>query len=225
MPDARMLQWPAQARPTIGGGGRISRKVLIRRAAVTVGLLLLLGLAKYVVASREVGPDSLSALPGGRSVTAGLDIGGEPSDYDLQALAESYGVAGVVNLAGPNVAEQATMASLHQSYLRVALPPGAAPTWLQLREVASFLRSHTERGATVYLHDEVGGGRAVVTAEMLLLLRGEPSSAVLQGITTAERESLNKRQMLAIKQLTNALDRNSGSSTGNPYAGARLDRW
>lgn len=223
MPAVRMTQWPGHARPAIGGGGRIPRKVLTYRALAVLGLLVLLGLTKHVVAAREVGSGTLSALPGGHQVTAGLDIGGMPSDFDLQALAESYEVDGVVNLVGPNVAEQVTTASLHQGYLRAPVPPGAAPTLGQLRALANFMRHETNHGGTVYIHDDVGGGRAVVTADMLLLLRGEPWAEVLQNTITEGGKSVSTRQMMALNQLVNALD--GRARAGNLYTGARLDRW
>src|SRR5450759_4549045 len=129
VPEARIL-WPTRVRPAIGTGGRLPRKVLIRRSAVALGLIVLLGLAKLLVSHLETGGDSLSAPS--RVVAAGLDIGGAPSDYDLQALAASFRVDGVVNLGTPSVAEQVTAASLHQGYLYLAVAPGGAPTRAQL---------------------------------------------------------------------------------------------
>jgi hypothetical protein len=220
-----MLQWPAQVRPAIGQAGRLPRKVAIRRSAVALGLLILLGLAKLVVSHLEDRPDTLSALPGDRAEAAGLDIGGAPSDSDLQALAASYRVDGIVNLGTPSVAEQAAAASLGQAYLRLAVPPGAGPTWPQLRALAGFLRRHTARGSAVYLHDDAGGGRAVTTADMLLLLRGEAWSKVSRGMTTAQLQSLSDGQLLAINQLVIVLHPAGNPPAGNPYAAARLDPW
>lgn len=223
MPEARMLQLPV--RPAIGGGGRLPRTVLLRRGGIALVLILLLGLAKYVVASREVAPDSLSALPAGRSVTVGLDIGGTPTDSELQALADSYGVDGVVNLGAPSVAEQATAGSLQQGYLVLPLAEGTAPTWVQLHTLAAFMRSHTKTGGSVYMHNNVGGGRAVVNADMLLLLRGEGWAAVSHGMTSGERRSLSTGQLRAINQLISALRPSHELSPPNPYADAGLDPW
>jgi hypothetical protein len=220
-----MLPWPAQVRPAIGTGGRLPGKVLVRRSAVALGLVLLLGVAKLVVSHLEAGADPLSALPGGRSVAIGLDIGGAPSDYDLQALAASSRVDGVVNLSGPDIAEQVTAASLHQSYLYLAVAPGEAPTWAQLSALAGFMRRHTTGGAAVYLHDDAGGGRAVATAGMLLLLRGAGWPTVSRRMTIAELRSLSEAQLLAISQLTSALDPVGPTPAGNPYAAARRDPW
>lgn len=225
MSEARMLQLPKQIQPAIGGGGRLSRKVLVWQGVVALVLILLLGVTKHVVAAREIGPDPLSALPGGRTVTVGLYIGGVPTDDDLQALAASYGVRGVVNLSGPNIAEQVTTASLHLGYMRLAVAPSAAPTWTQLHMLANFMRSYTSRGDSVYLHDDVGGGGAVATAGMLLLLRGETWPTVQQAMTTAELRSLSNSQSRAIEQLISALHSSDQSRPGNPYSGAWIDRW
>jgi len=224
MPEARVLQLSQLTRPAVGVGG--PRKVLVRRSVFAFVLLLLLGLAKHVVASREIGPNPLSALPGGRSVNVGLDIGGAPTDYDLQTLAESYQVDGDINLGGASVAEQVTTASLHLAYLRLAVTAGDAPTMVQLNVMAEFLRSHTSQSRSVYLHDDVGGGRAVATAEMLLLLRGESWSAVSKGVTVAEQRSLTASQLRSIQQLIKALSHQGlHSSASNPYTAAQVEPW
>jgi hypothetical protein len=226
MPEARVLQLSQLTRPAVGVGGLLPRKVLIRRSVVAFVLILLLGLVKQVITSREIGPDPLSVLPGGRSVTVGLDIGGAPTDYDLQALADSYKVDGDINLGGVSVAEQVTAASLHLAYLRLAVAPGEAPTLVQLSVMVGFMRSHTSQDRSVYLHDDVGGGRAVATADMLLLLRGESWSAVSKGVTAAEQRSLSASQMRSIQQLINSLSHQGlHSSSSNPYAAAQVEPW
>jgi len=214
---------PARPRPAIGPGGRPPRKVLVRRSAVALALILLLGLAKLVVSQGIIKVHSTS--PPGRAVAAGLLIGGVPTDVDLQELAAGFRVDGVVNLSSPDVAEQVTAASLHQGYLYLAVRPDAAPTWRQLRVLVSFMRGHTAAGALVYLHDDGGGGRAVTTAAMLLLLRGQAWPAVSAEMTPAELGSLCECQRLAIKRLRSALHPIGHSSAGNPYAAARLDPW
>lgn len=225
MPDARMLQLPANVHPAIGGGGRLPRKILGRRGAMVLALVILLGLTKHVVSARAVGPDSLSALPGGHSVTAGLDVGGQPSDLDLQALADSYRVDGLANLGGVSVAEEVTAAALHQAYLRLNVAPGAALTWVQLKTLATFMRTETANGSTVYVHDDTGGGRVVAAADMLLLVRGRSWSAVRTGMTASQQNSLSIAQLQALKELVSALHQGRSSMTMNPYAAARLEPW
>ena len=218
---------PVQVRPAIGGGGRRARKVLIWQAAIAIALVLVLGIAKQVVAAREVGPDPLSTLGGG-TVTPGLDIGGVPQDYQLQALAASYHVDGVVSLSGPSVAEQVTAASLRLGYLVLTVPPGAAPTWTQLWTLAGFMRTHARDGDDVYVHDDIGGGRAVATACMLLLLRGSSWASVQQHVTAPALGSLSQRQAQAIRQLISALQlrgRPGQPGQRNPYSNARIDPW
>ncbi len=220
-----MLQLPTQIRPAIGGGGRLPRKILACQCAVALVLILLLGVAKHVVTARESGPDPLSALTGGHTVTLGLDIGGVPTDYDIQALAASYRVDGVVNLTEPDVAEQVTAASLHLSYMRLAVAPGAAPTLAQLHMLANFMRSYAVGDAYVYLHDDSGGGRVVATACMLLLSRGTAWPAVRQEMTAGELRSLSDGQSRAIEELISALHSNGRSLSDNPYSSARVHPW
>jgi hypothetical protein len=213
----------ARLHPAIGAGGRPPRKVLVRRSAVALALILLLGLAKLGVSQGIIKVRSTS--PPGRAVAAGLLIGGAPTDVDLQELAARFRVDGVVNLSSPDIAEQVTAASLHQGYLYLAVRPDTAPTLPQLRVLVSFMRGHTAKGASVYLHDDVGGARAVTTAAMLLLLRGQAWPAVSAGMTPAELGSLCDCQRLAMKRLWSALHPIGHSPAGNPYAAARLDRW
>ena len=96
-----------------------------------------------------------------------------PSDGDLQQLADSAQIGGVVNLGAPSVAEQVAAAALHLAYLRLPVPLGGAPTWRQLRVLVLFMRIHTTKGDSVYLHDDTGDGRAATAAAMLLMLRGQ----------------------------------------------------
>ena len=87
------------------------------------------------------------------------------------------------------------------------------------------MHTDTRGGDFVYLHDDVGGGRAVVTASMLLMLNGEAWPDVQQKMTTAELNSLSYRQRRAIGQLISALHSGVKSQAGNPYSGARIGPW
>ena len=161
-------------------------------------------------------------------MTSGLLIGATPADADLEDFAADFGVDAVVNVGSPSVAEQVTAASLHQGYLYLAMPVGAAPTWTQLRPLAGFMRRYTERGHWVYLHDDTGGPQALTTVAMLLLLRGQTWAAVVNRITPAGLSSLDTRQRLALEQLSSALHHagpQGRKPSGNPYAAARLEPW
>ena len=209
--------------PAIGAGSRLPGRVLVRRYAFALTLILLLGLGKILVAQRVINVAVLT--PPDRAVASGLLIGTAPTDTYLEELAASVQVGGVVNLAAPSVAEQVTAASLHQAYLYLAVPPGAAPTWAQLRRLAGFMRGHTQSGGWVYVHDDVGGPRAVTTAAMLLLLRGQTWAAMSAEITTAGLQSLGEHQLLALERLSSALRQAGRSPAGNPYAKARIEPW
>jgi hypothetical protein len=223
MPEVRPPRSSARVRTAVGAGGRLSGWVLTRRYALALVLILLLGLAKILVAQQVVSVATVA--PPEHVVTSGLLIGGTPSDADLVELAADLKVDGVVNLAGPDVAEQVTAASLHQGYLYLPVAPNTAPTWSQLRELAAFMRRHTAGGSSVYLHDDVGGGRAVTTAEMLLLLNGRGMPAASADMTAAERGSMCDCQRLALKRLSSALHPAGHIPAGDPYAAARLDPW
>jgi len=217
---------PVRVNPAIGAGGRRPRRILIRRYALALALILALGLGKILIANKAISTVSLT-LPD-RVVTSGLIIGAAPADTDLEDFAADFGVDAVVNVGSPSVAEQVTTASLHQAYLYLAMPVGAAPTWTQLRPLAGFMRRYTERGDWVYLHDDTGGPQAVTTVAMLLMLRGQTWAAVVSQITPTGLRSLDARQRLALDQLNSALHQASPRArkpSGNPYAAARLEPW
>ena len=223
--EARLAGLPAPARPAIGGGGRQPRKVLRWQAAIALLLIIVLLGLKHFVASRAVGVNPLSALPGGNQVAAGLDIGGIPTDDQLEGLASSYGVDGVVNLTAPSVGEQVTCAYLKVSYMHAMVADGSAPTLAQLRALASFMRSRTSGDAHVFLHDGGGGGVAVATASMLLLMKGESWPLVQQELSSGEIASLTDAQRRSITELTSALEAQGQPVRGNPYSGVETGSW
>jgi hypothetical protein len=223
MPEARPPRWPAWMRPALGSGGRLPRRVRTRRSLILVALIVLLGTAKLAVGQGIIKVQSDG--PSGLVVAPGLLIGAPPTDEDLVELATDYRVDGVVNLSAPSVAEQVTAASLHQSYLYLPLASHASPTWPDLRELVAFMRGHTAGGTSVYVYDDVGGGPSVVTAAMLLLLRGQAWPAVSAELTTAELGSMCDCQRRALQELRSALNPAGHGLAANPYAGVRLSPW
>jgi hypothetical protein len=214
------------SRPMLGGGGRLPRQTLIRRGAVAVALAAALLAAKLGVSHGVIKVRTL--IPPSHAVAAGLLVGAAPSDADLQQLAEEFHVDGVVNLSAPNVAEQATAASLHLGYLHLPLADQQSPTWPDLQKLAGFMRAYTAGSANVFIHDDAGGGRAVVTAAMLLLLRGQAWPAVSAELTSDELGSLCDCQRRAIGRLVLALHPSGSTNRSlahDPYAAARLDPW
>jgi len=221
--EVRTLWWGMRARPAIGASGKLPRRAVVGRGAVGLALLVLLGAAKLAVSHLVVTPVTMS--PPDYVIAAGLDIGAAPDDAGLQEMATYFRVVALVNLASPDVVEQATAASLHQNYLYLPVPPGASPSLAQLRIMAGFMRASTAHGGTVFVYDDIGGGRAVATAAMLLLLRGETWPKVTAQLTKADLQTLNAGELVAINQLSSALREPGSRSAANPYAAARIDRW
>jgi hypothetical protein len=190
--------------PAVGAGGSLPRRSRRRRIGAALVLLLLLGLAKAEIP--RVAAEAYFAAGAGRLVAPGLVVGTAPTDGDLEALADSDQFGGVVNLA----------------YLRLPAPPGGAPTWRQLRVLVLFMRIHTTKGDSVYVHDDTGDGRAATAAAMLLMLRGESRSDAVAGLSST---GLGAAQRLAISQLGSALRPGHGPLPGNPYSAARRFSW
>jgi hypothetical protein len=221
--EARTLRWRRRAQPAIGASGRLPRSVIIWRCAIALGLILLLGVTKIVVTHLQV--TTLTMGPPDYVIAAGLDIGPAPTDDGMQEMATYFRVDAVINLDTPNVEEQATAASLHLAYRYLPLASGTAPTWAQLRTLVVFMRAHTAGGGAVFVHDDVGGGRAVATAAMLLLLRGETWPKVTSQLSGAELQTLTAGQLVAINQLSTALRLPGSRMPANPYSAARIDPW
>ena len=206
--------------PAVGAGGSLPRRSRRRRIGAALVLLLLLGLAKAEIP--RVAAEAYFAAGVGRLVVPGLVVGAAPSDGDLEQLADSGQFGGVVNLGAPSVAEQVAATSLHLAYLRLPVPLGGAPTWRQLQDLVLFMRIHTTKGDSVYLHDDTGDGRAATAAVMLLMLRGESRSGAVAG---AGSTGVGAAQQLAIRQLGSALRRGHGPLPGSPYSVARRYSW
>lgn len=223
MSEVRTLWWGKRARPAIGASGRLPRRAIVGRSAAALALVLLLAGAKLLVSHLVVTPVTMG--PPDYVIAAGLDIGAAPGDAAMQEMATYFHVVAIINLDSPNVAEQATAASLHQTYLYLPVAPDMAPSLAQLRIMAGFMRTNTARGGSVFVHDDVGGGRAVTTAAMLLLVRGETWPRVTAQLTKTDLQALSADQLVAINQLSSALRRPGSQSPANPYAAARIDRW
>ena len=205
--------------PAVGAGGSLPRRTRRRRIGAALVLLLLLGLAKAEIP--RVAAEAYFAAGAGL-VAPGLVVGTAPADGDLEALADSGQFGGVVNLGSPSVAEQVTAAALHLAYLRLPVPPGGAPTWRQLRVLVLFMRIHTTKGDSVYVHDDTGDGRAATAAAMLLMLRGESRSGAVAAVGST---GLGAGQRLAVGRLGSALRPGHGPLPGNPYSAARGFSW
>ena len=206
--------------PAVGPGGSLPPRIRRRRIGAALVLLLLLGVAKAEIP--RAAAEAYFAAGAGQLVVPGLVVGTVPSDGDLEQLADSDQFGGVVNLGAPSVAEQVTAAALHVAYLRLPVPLGGAPTWRQLQDLVFFMRIHTTKGDSVYLHDDTGDGRAATAAVMLLMLRGESRSGTVAGVGST---GFGTAQRLAIRQLGSALRPGHGPQPGNPYSAARRDAW
>ncbi len=186
--------------PGLGPGSWLPRPSLLRRFGVAVLIVLALGGAKVAVGHAEV-KDPLGNLPDAAEVAPGLLRGGSPDDVGLEALATTLNVDGVINVGGPSVAEQATADFLGEAYLYENVAAGQAPSSTQLQAMADFLRRYTRGGKVVYLHDGSDGGRAVVTAGMLLLVRGWSWSATTRTMASGDWAQLDVSQITALRDV------------------------
>lgn len=93
------IMTPIDAWAAIGGGGRQLRKGLLLQGLAVFPLIRLLLVVKHTVTAGEAASaHPLAWLPGGKTVTFGLYIGGMPTDPEFQGLAGPLRIEGVVNL-------------------------------------------------------------------------------------------------------------------------------
>lgn len=219
MPDRRKSRASAQAGPAIGPGGRLPRRVLLRRGAVALALVLSLALAKQAV-SWQAARAYAETAPG-QVIAAGLIVGAPPTDYDLADLSSSLRVDGVVDVGPPSIAEQVTARSLHLAYLHVAVAPRRSPTRSELNVLDRFIRENTSDHKEVYMHDDGTWALVTTTAAMLLMLRGQSWASVSARMTPAELRSLCVCQRRAIARLGSALERLASHRDAGGHASAR----
>jgi hypothetical protein len=221
MADDQDGQEPVRG-PAVGQGGRLRRAVLWRRSAFALCLVLLLISAKPLV-SRLEAREYASGQPV-HAMAPGLIVGQPPTDYDLQTLAATHRVDGVISLGTPSVAEQVTADSLHLAYRYLAMAPRDSPTGDQVRALAGFMRKYATGSNAVYINDDVGGGPAMVTAAMLLMARGQSWPSVLAQMTHAEVQSMCECQLRAIARFGSALD-HPGRGQAHDRAVVLQDSW
>jgi hypothetical protein len=215
-------RWLSSAIPAIGPATLLPRKTLWLRILIVLGLAVLLLLAKSFVSAKARSQVSIASLPNGHEMTQNLDVGATLSDLNLQILSNYYGMKSEVDLGNPNVADQVTAGSLHMGYLYLNVTPTAPLSMSQLSSLARFASQYAVGSSIMYIHDDVGGGRVLAAADMLLLLRGDPWPTVSATTTMAE---LSAAQLKAINQLRSALSHPGQVMIGNPYSGARLVQW
>lgn len=195
-----------------------------RRIRMLLLLLVVLALAVGRLEMGQSGQQGSFALPGAVRVAPSFYRGGPPSDSDLAALRDDSNVRAVIRVGQPDIAEKAATGGLGQAYLEIQVPPGAAPTLVQLTTIAGFLRGHLARPGVVYLHGDTGE-QAVTTAAQLELLRGETLPQVLDGLSAADVRAMSSGQLVAVRSLAAALTGDRSSTTANSYASARPLSW
>jgi protein-tyrosine phosphatase len=130
----------------------------------------------------------------------------------------------VVNVRLAGTQEGAVAREFGLDYLALPIPPDAAPSPADLDQLVAFLRSHEQSSDVVYVHDDVGGGRVVSLAAMLLMLRGDPLNSVLATLSADELRHMSAGQWAALYALEAAL-RDPADPRGASYRRSRGLRW
>jgi len=223
---------PRVRTPGLGPGSWLLRLSLFKRLGVGVLIVVVLAFAKVAVGHAEV-QDPLGLLPPATEVAPGLLRGGSPTvtglqgdpiDSGLQALAVSRNVDGIVDVGAPSVSEQAAAGFLDEAYMYESVGAGKAPSVIQLKAMADFLRRYTRGAKVVYLHDSSDGDRVIVTAEMLLLVRGWSWSAMTKTMAAGDWAQLDASQLTALRDVDAALHAKH-LLPDNPYSALRPIPW
>lgn len=210
--------------PAIGRGTLLRGRPLVTRVLL-LALVCALGAGTLAVkAASHRNGFSLPALQGAARVAPGVLRGGQPADFDLLQLRNGYRVRAVVNVRLAGTQEGAVAREFGLDYLALPIPPDAAPSPADLDQLVSFLRSHEQSSDVVYVHDDVGGGRVVSLAAMLLMLRGDPLNSVLATLSADELRHMSAGQWAALYALEAAL-RDPADPRGASYRSSRGLRW
>ncbi|SCL24184.1 hypothetical protein GA0070624_2873 [Micromonospora rhizosphaerae] len=222
------MNWPTQLatwfRPplpaAVGPGHLVRGRALAARLLVLVTFAVLAGGALGLKAAGRGEREPLPPLPGVARVTPHVLRGGQPDDFQLRLLRDSYHVRAIVNLRHASGAESDIAASFGLDFLGLPLAVGEAPTTADLATLASFVRRYENGSAVVLVHDDVGGGRAVTTGLMLLMLRGESLDAVTGTLPAADKRHLSAGQWDALRALNQVLA-GPGRATPGTRVGGR----
>jgi protein-tyrosine phosphatase len=208
--------------PAIGPGSLVSgRPFVARLLLLVVALGVCLG-TLVTKAAKDAAP--LPALRGTAYVTPHIIRGSQPTDYDLLQLRNGFGVQAVVNLRLSGSQEGEVAAGFGLDYLALPLAHGEVLNAQQLATLVAVIRRHQKESGVVYLHDDIGGGRVLTTAAMLLLLRGQPLDTVLSAFSADELKRLSAVQLSALQTLSRALNGDESEPT-RAYQPARELQW
>ncbi|HTV12904.1 MAG TPA: hypothetical protein VME20_13700 [Acidimicrobiales bacterium] len=208
--------------PGLGGGTWLPRASVLRRLAVVPLVVVLLLLAKVVVGHLEQN-DSLANLPHASRMAPNLFVGGPPTDAGSLVLANNLDVDGVIDVTGASIAVEASSGFLHQGFLLESVDPGRAPTVAQLRAMVAFVSRYALKDKNVYLYDDTGGGRALVTSAMLVVLRAPSSQGAHGALSQRQWHQLSATQRKAFDQVQAAVT--GEAKLAGPYAPLRSVRW
>jgi hypothetical protein len=191
---------------------------------VVLGIVAALSAGALGIKTRHPDANPLPPLPGAAQVTAHIVRGGQPADFDLLRLRNAYHVRAVVNLRLSGDSERDIAAGFGLDYLSVPVAADGAPTAADLAALVTFVRRYDNGSAVVYVHDDLGGGRAATAGLMLLLLRGQSFGAVMTTLSATDQRRLNSHQWGALVALSQALTEHVDPAV-NPYHEAVALRW
>ena len=207
--------------PAIGAVASLSRRTLLIRWAVLIGLvtLALLVRGSGVLSSPPADP-TLPPMPGAAKVVPGLIRAGVPSEDEMVQLRDTLNVRVIVSLGAVSVEERAAAGGLGLQVVNYSLAEEAAPTVEQVNELTDLVTATTADGnKTVYLHGTTDSGAAPTMAALVQLAGGSPLQEVTAALGDTDRAALSPAQNQALQDAAAALA-DPAAATG-PYAGLK----
>lgn len=207
--------------PAIGAVASLSRRTLLVRWAVLVGLavLALLVRGSGVLSSPPADP-TLPPMPGAAKIIPGLIRAGVPSEDEMVQLRDTLNVRVIVALGALSVEERAAAGGLGLQVVTYSLADEAAPTAEQVNALTALVAATTADGATtVYLHGTTDSGAAPTMAALAQLAGGSPLADVTAAFGDTDRAALSAVQQQALRDAAAAVA-DPAAATG-PYAGLK----
>lgn len=194
--------------PALGKVAPLSRRTMLIRVAIVVGLLAVALLAKTTgVLKSDSGDPTLPPMPGAAKVVPGLVRAGIPNEEELALLRDTIKVRVVAATGSPTAEERAAAKAFGLRMAMFPLPADAPPSAEQVLALVGLVNTNRAAGTgeVVYLHGTEDAGAAPTMSAMVQLVAGVPLPAALGRLTDAERAAMSRAQNQALRDVSDVM--------------------
>jgi len=122
-----------------------------------------------------------------------LGFGGATSYQELEKL----GFTAILDLRNESLREVVENKSI--KYEKIGIPDGLAPSKSQISQIISWMTENLNSGEKIFVHCNLGRGRATLVVSLYLLSRGETLDSALRLVRKRRFVYLSKLQLNCLK--------------------------